>query len=261
MLVCQAEPSLTKLVLCFSVSPGVSVVENTARKHSLQKHRDFTDTLRVESRSLPYKLLSAAHLSLLMFDVEGFILVGGLSRRMGRDKALLDFGGQSLLERISGELSAFSSEVSLVGARQIYSSFKNVADIHHQWGALGGIHAALAATKKDWAAVVACDLPFVTRELLERLGTFVNQMTDAVVPIQPDGRPQPVCALYRTSRCLPEIEKLIAAGEHTPRVLLASVQTRFVDFVEIQDLPGADKFFFNVNTPGDLKNAQAMASQ
>jgi molybdopterin-guanine dinucleotide biosynthesis protein A len=195
-----------------------------------------------------------------MFDVEGFILVGGASRRMGRDKALLDFGGQPLVERIAHELSTLASAVSLVGAREARASFKNVPDIYRQWGALGGIHAALTAAKTDWAAVVACDLPFVTGELFERLTTFVNNTTDAVVPIQADGRPQPVCALYRVAKCLPEIEKVVAAGEHTPQALLAKVRTRFIDFAELSDLPAADHFFFNVNRPEDLKKAQDILS-
>jgi len=195
---------------------------------------------------------------MLMFDVEGFILVGGASRRMGRDKALLDFGGQTFVERIASELSTVASTVSLVGARQAYSSFKNVSDIHQQWGALGGIHAALMAAKTEWAVIVACDLPFVTSGLVERLTTFISDTADAVVPIQPDGRPQPVCALYRRTTCLPEIERLVAAGEHTPRALLAKVRTRYVEFVEISDLPAAEHFFFNVNRPEDLEKAQAM---
>jgi molybdopterin-guanine dinucleotide biosynthesis protein A len=196
-----------------------------------------------------------------MFDVQGFILVGGASQRMGRDKALLDFGGQPMLERIAGELSAVASAVSLVGARQLNPSFENVPDVHQQWGALGGIHAALAAARTDWAAVVACDLPFVTSELFERLATFANNRTDAVVPIQADGRPQPVCALYRAVTCLPEIERLVAVGEHTPRALLATVHARYVDFAQLRDLPGAENFFFNVNTQEDLQKAQAILSR
>ncbi len=179
---------------------------------------------------------------------------------MGRDKALLDVGGQPLLERIGGELGGIVSEVSLVGARQTYASFKNVPDVYQQWGALGGIHAALMAARTDWAAVVACDLPFVTSELFERLATFVNRFTDAVVPIQADDRPQPVCALYRRTTCLPEIEKLVEAGEHTPRALLTQVRTRYVQFVEISDLPAAEHLFFNVNTPEDLEKADAILS-
>ena len=175
---------------------------------------------------------------------------------MGRDKALLDVGGQPLLGRIAGELSAVASAVSLVGARQPYSSLKNVPDVHQHWGALGGIHAALMAAKTDWAAVVACDLPFVTSELFERLATFASHTVDTVVPVQADGRPQPVCALYRRMTCLPEIEMLVTTGEHTPRALLANVRTRYVQFSEIRDLPGAEHFFFNVNTPEELERAR-----
>jgi molybdopterin-guanine dinucleotide biosynthesis protein A len=195
-----------------------------------------------------------------MFDVEGFILVGGASRRMGRDKALLDFAGQPLIERIARELSAVVSTVSLVGARQPYGAFKNVPDVYQEWGALGGIHAALMAAKTDWTAVVACDLPFVTGELFERLVTFRNDMTGAIVPIQADGRPQPVCGLYRAATCLPEIERLVTAGEHTPRALLANVRTRYVQFEEICDLPAAEHFFINLNRPEDLEKAQALLS-
>jgi len=166
-----------------------------------------------------------------------------------------------MLERIAGELSAVASAVSLVGARQLNPSFENVPDVHQQWGALGGIHAALAAARTDWAAVVACDLPFVTSELFERLATFANNRTDAVVPIQADGRPQPVCALYRAVTCLPEIERLVAVGEHTPRALLATVHARYVDFAQLRDLPGAENFFFNVNTQEDLQKAQAILSR
>src|SRR4030095_7853744 len=131
-----------------------------------------------------------------MFDVEGFILVGGASRRMGRDKAQLLLDGRTFVQRIADGLSAVASSVSLVGAPQPSSRFKNVPDVHERWGALGGIHAALTADQTAWAIVVACDLPFVTSELFAALTNFADDTLDAVVPIQPDGRPQPVCALY-----------------------------------------------------------------
>ncbi len=77
--------------------------------------------------------------------------------------------------------------------------------------------------------------------------------------MQADGRPQPVCALYRVATCLPEIEKLIALGEHTPRALLTNVSTCFIDSVQLADLPAAENFFLNVNTPEDFEVAQAIA--
>lgn len=194
-----------------------------------------------------------------MFDVQGFILVGGRSRRMGQDKAHLSLGPQTVLARIATELST-AGPVMLVGARQTYGdvSAPNVPDVHPEWGALGGIHAALAAATSSWALVVACDLPFVTRELFGRLISMIGDSTDAIVPIQFDGRPQPVCALYRREQCLPEIEKLIGAGEHTPRTLLANVRTRYVRPEEFKDLRDSENFFLNLNTPEDFAQAQLL---
>ena len=193
-----------------------------------------------------------------MFDVQGFILVGGASRRMGQDKAQLRLGSETMIERIAGQLSAATASVTLVGGPPADGSQPTVPDIYEKWGALGGIHAALSAAKTDWLIVIACDLPFITRELLDRLKSFVDESFDSIVPMQPDGRPQPVCALYRREACLPEIETLIRAGEHTPRALLANVRTRYVQFAELSDLPGAKKFFLNLNTPADFERAKQL---
>ena len=119
-------------------------------------------------------------------------------------------------------------------------------------------NAALTAAVKEWVLIVACDLPFVTPKLFERLGSYFADDIDAIVPIQTDGRPQPLCALYRRASCLPETEKLIAAGEHTPRALLANVSTRRVHFDELKDLPGAQHFFLNLNAVDDLKAAKKL---
>ena len=165
----------------------------------------------------------------VMFDVEGFILVGGASRRMGSDKARLTLDGRTVLDRVAQELAAAVPSINLVGAREDYPvSLPNVADVHKEYGALGGIHAALSATSAAWILIVACDLPFVTSALFNRLKGFATASTDAVVPIQIDGRPQPVCGFYRPETCLPETERLISVGEHTPRALLANVRTRRV---------------------------------
>ena len=193
-----------------------------------------------------------------MFDVEGFILVGGASRRMGQDKAQLRLGANTVLQRIAAELAVAVCSVTLVGARQEYPDVQlpNVPDVHEKWGALGGIHAALSAAETDWIIVIACDLPFVTRQLFERLKSFVGRSADAIVPLEADGRPQPVCALSRRESCLPEIERLVSAGEHTPRALLAKVRTRYVQFPELSDLSGAENFFLNLNTPEDFEVAK-----
>ena len=192
-----------------------------------------------------------------MLDVEGFILVGGASSRMGSDKAQLSIAGQTGVELIAAALQPHVGAVRLVGSRQEarLSPLQNVPDLHERWGALGGIHAALDACQSTWAAIVACDLPLVTDELFARLGQFAKEPFDAVVPVQPDGRPQPLCAFYRRGNCLAATNRLIASDEHTPRALLASVPTRWVEFLELADLPNAEQFFLNVNTPADYERA------
>jgi len=200
-----------------------------------------------------------------MFDVEGFILVGGQSSRMGRDKAQLVFGTETGVKCIAAALGALTSRVRLVGAHsQDKSGLQNIADTLEHWGALGGIHAALAECEAEWAAIVACDLPFVTAELFTRLGRFTLRQEnpfDAIVPIQPDERPQPLCALYRRASCSAVVSQLISENEHKPRALLAKVRTRWVNFSEISDLAGAQEFFLNVNTPEDYKFARSIHNQ
>lgn len=193
-----------------------------------------------------------------MLEVEGFILVGGASSRMGTDKARLTLGGQNFVERIQAALASITNETSLVGtdARDAaWPQLSTILDVHVKWGALGGLHAALAACRAEWAAVVACDLPLVTGELFVRLASL-RENFDAVVPTQSDGRWQPLCALYRVAACRESAERLIIQGEHRPRALLDIVNTRRVAFDELSNLACAERFFINVNTPADYATAR-----
>jgi len=193
-----------------------------------------------------------------MFDVEGFILVGGQSSRMGTDKSQLVYGAQTGVEHIAAALRVLTPTVSLVGARREHPGFHNIPDTFERWGALGGIHAALGACTSQWAVIVACDLPLVTAVLFTRLWQFALQdedQFDAIVPIQPDERPQPLCAIYQRESCLIAASDLIAQDAHKPRALLARVRTRWVNFGEISDLPRAQDLFLNVNTPNDYERA------
>ncbi len=192
-----------------------------------------------------------------MDSIEGFILIGGQSRRMGTDKARLMLDGKSFVERIAADLSCITSSVTIVGGHTIAPKLKidlpAVPDVYAQWGALGGVHAALAACSAVWALIVACDFPFVTGELFARLA--IREGTEAVAPIQSDRIPQPLCALYRVKPCLGRADQLIKSGERKPLALLQSVQTRWLSFAELSDLEGADHFFDNINTPEDYARA------
>jgi molybdenum cofactor guanylyltransferase len=193
-----------------------------------------------------------------MLDTEGFILAGGLSSRMGEDKSRLRLGRRTFVEIAAGALAAISGRVSVVGSRAGVEShgLPVVLDLHEGLGAIGGLHAAFTACEAPWAAVVSCDLPFVTAELFERLASLRGDDLDAVAPVQEDGRPQPLCALYAPTRCLEAAERLIRTGERRPRALLQVVRTRWVPFAELSDLNGSDLFFKNVNTPADYEEAK-----
>ena len=189
-----------------------------------------------------------------MNDVEAFILAGGASSRMGTDKSQLLIDRQTFTERISETLLKLTDSVTLVGRQLDTSVLPSVPDVYPQWGALGGLHAALTACKRDWAIVAACDLPFVTADLFSFLAAL-RLDHEAVVPIQPDGRPQPLAALYRVDPCLQRATELIESGRRRPLDLLEAVKTRWVSFDEIRNLEQSERFFVNINTPSDYYEA------
>ena len=193
-----------------------------------------------------------------MLDVEGFILVGGASSRMGADKALLRLGGRTFVERAGAALTGVAASTRIVSSRPEHArlGLPVVEDVFRGAGALGGIHAALRACRAPWAAVVSCDLPFATGELLAHLASLREAGVEAVAPRQEDGRPQPLCAFYAREVCLTVAERMLRGDERRPRALLAEVRTRWVEFAELSGLTGAENFFLNVNTPHDLARAR-----
>lgn len=171
---------------------------------------------------------------------------------MGTDKAQLRIAQQTFAERIAGTLLKITDAVSIVGRHD--SRLPSVPDIYPKWGALGGLQAALSACKREWAIVVACDLPFVNTELFEFLaGQCMDH--DAVVPLQPDERPQPLAALYCIEPCRRVATEMIEQGRRRPLDLLAAVETRWVPFSEMRNLTQSESFFVNINTPEDYYEA------
>jgi molybdopterin-guanine dinucleotide biosynthesis protein A len=180
---------------------------------------------------------------------------------MGTDKAQLVLGGRTFVERIASALTAAANPITIVGANRAGNDgfslsgqmLAVVPDVVESWGALGGLHAALSSARADWAwpplEVVSVAPNFSAPGGLR--GDF-----DAVAPVQEDGRPQPLCSIYRTASSRSIIEKLIEAGERRPVTLLQSVRTRWVAFEELANLDGASRFFENVNTPEDYARAE-----
>ena len=182
-------------------------------------------------------------------DVTGVILAGGRSRRMGRDKATLEIGGQTLFERTLAMLQGIFSQVLIAGDRPDLATAQVpcVPDIY-PGSALGGLHAALKAAATPWVFVTPCDLPYPDEGLI-RLLLDHREGYEVVIPRTPQGL-EPVFALYHKT-CLPLMEEMLRRGDY--RIYDFYPQVR-VHYLEVQIL-SADwqRALLNLNTPQDLQ--------
>jgi molybdopterin-guanine dinucleotide biosynthesis protein A len=181
---------------------------------------------------------------------------------MGRDKASLEVGGMTLAERAVHALSAIANSVAVVGFP--VDGFRCVSDADRKAApraAVYGLEASLADSRSEWTAILACDLPFVTADLFRSmLATAESDSADAVVPLQPDGRLQPLAAVYRTAPCRRAIDAAIAHGELRLAWLVRTIRHRALQPAEYSELSGSDLFFLNVNTLDDLAAARRIAA-
>lgn len=192
---------------------------------------------------------------------ESFILAGGRSSRMKHNKAFLKLGDRTFLEHSIYALKKINSnKISVVIAENSdkFTNYSVITDIYKDRGTLGGIHSALAHCKEKFALIIACDYPFVSVSLLNYL-LGIAKINDAncVAPIQRDGIIQPLCAVYKTEKCLKILSAILDESLETPsaRDFIKMLDTKFVEYEQIADLPNAENFFFNVNTPEDFEKA------
>src|SRR5262245_38789997 len=174
---------------------------------------------------------------------------------MGTDKAWLDLNGVSMIERVIAALSGAVATVSIVANTPEFArlGLPTFSDAFAGRGPLEGIRTALSNSRSSRVVLVACDLPFVTSELFKFLLT-VSVNHQATIPIGPDGKLEPTCAVYDT-RALPVLNNILASGVRKISDLFDRVPTRFVPFNEISRLSGAGLFFENINTPEDYSRA------
>jgi len=133
---------------------------------------------------------------------------------MGRDKALLEIGGQTLLARAVELLQSIVFPVSIIGDRESYRNFgaPKIPDSVPDSGPVGGIVTALAHSNSEWSLVIGCDMPHITQRFLEFLCEHALRASaeiQAIVPESPRGL-EPLCAVYRTASSV-TFEAAIAA--------------------------------------------------
>jgi molybdenum cofactor guanylyltransferase len=187
-------------------------------------------------------------------DLAAFVLAGGKSTRMGRDKAFIEYEGRTLVARTLELAYAISGDVQIVGSRDKFAGLAAVVeDKFHDCGPLGGIHAALRSSSRDLNLMLAVDMPLVSEVFLRYLIEEARHAPGAsvVVPRQ-CGLWQPLCAVYRREFA-DDAEAALVAGHNRIDLLFNGPRIHIIEEKETRLAGFDDDIFFNLNTPGDLE--------
>lgn len=183
------------------------------------------------------------------------ILTGGASRRMGRDKAMLPWNGetmmQSLINKYGKSLGPVAVSVNEPG-RFAFQGAAELVDEYPNMGPLNGIVSGFEHSDEELMLLTGTDLPFGESGLAERLCELMGS-ADACVMRRGVKGMEPLFAIYRRS-CLLPAKSCLAAGKKSFRDLFAHISVRYV---QPEELPGfdLDKILMNVNTPEEYRKA------
>jgi molybdopterin-guanine dinucleotide biosynthesis protein A len=194
-------------------------------------------------------------------DLTAFVLAGGKSTRMGKDKAFLELKGRILLARALELAAGVAEDVRIVGDPRKFAAFGTVIeDIYRERGPLGGIHAALKSSSTELNLMLAVDLPFMQSNFLKYLISVARETRAWVtVPRASDGL-QPLCAVYR--REFAKIaEQSLAQGKNKIDALFAEVDTKILGPEEVSEAGFSAKMFRNLNTPEEFDEAAMLTNQ
>ena len=198
-------------------------------------------------------------------NISAVVLAGGLSRRLGRDKAFEPIGNLPLIQRVLSQVSQISRhtivvandkkrETQLSGLDGIRISIDKYPDT----GSLGGIFTGIHASTTDWTFVVACDMPFLNIKLIRYIMSL-KEGYDAVVPVI-DGRPEPIHSIY-SKDCLAHIEEKITNNELKITGFFDKISVRYVNESAINEFDPDHLSFLNVNNEEDLEKAINIANR
>jgi molybdopterin-guanine dinucleotide biosynthesis protein A len=189
-------------------------------------------------------------------DLTGFVLAGGKSTRMGRDKAVLSLNGRTLLETALAAARSAAREVFILGPSRLYGGYgPTIADIFPGCGPLGGIHAALKHATTELNLVIAVDTPFLSSPLLAYLGERARASGAMVTAPEINGYPQPLCAIYSRD-FLPIAEQALGEGNYKIVPLFPRGRTTLIGESELLPFAFTAEMFENLNTPEDLERAR-----
>jgi molybdenum cofactor guanylyltransferase len=190
-------------------------------------------------------------------QISAFILAGGESSRMGRDKARLELGGMPLILRTARLVESVAGAPAIIGNPDAHRTL-GLRVIPDDWpgaGPLGGIATALRAAPAPWNLIVATDLPYLTREWLEYLvARALASRADAVVPMNAAGA-EPMCAMYHR-RAEPSIRAALERGTRKVTDGLLGILVETITPAEWKRFDSEGLLFKNMNSPEDYEEAR-----
>jgi molybdopterin-guanine dinucleotide biosynthesis protein A len=191
-------------------------------------------------------------------DLTVFVLAGGKSTRMGTDKAFVEYEGRTLLARALDLARSITSEVRVVGSGEKFARFAPVVeDVFPDCGPLGGIHAALGASRTELNLMMAVDTPFISLAFLQYLISQAESAPDATVVVpRGDGGWQPLCAIYRR-KFAGAAESALRTGRNRIDRLFDQVRTRVIEQEELEGAGFSSAMFCNMNTPEEISKAHS----
>jgi molybdenum cofactor guanylyltransferase len=190
-------------------------------------------------------------------QIAGFILAGGESSRMGRDKALLELGGIPVLVRTARLVESVAGHASVISNADAYRKL-GLSLIGDDWpgaGPLGGIATAVRVSPTPWSLVVACDLPYLQKAWLDYLvARALSSTADAVVPMNAC-RLEPLSAMYH-KRSEPAIRAALEQGARKLTETLKELRLETIEPTEWKGFDSEGLLFKNMNSPDDYEEAR-----
>jgi molybdopterin-guanine dinucleotide biosynthesis protein A len=191
--------------------------------------------------------------------ITGVIQAGGRSTRMGgAPKALMELGGRRIVERVVAAVAPVVDDLLVVtNTPDLYDflGLPMVGDVFPDHGSLGGIYSGLMAAPGDAAFTVACDMPFLTPEVV-RLVVALAGEADVVIPRTGD-QLETLHASY-AKRCLPHIEERLRSGRLKIVGFFDAVRVLEIPEASVRSLADPAVVFMNVNTPDELERAREL---
>ncbi len=190
------------------------------------------------------------------------ILAGGAGRRIGSEKAFLEFFGSSMIERTVEIVAEVVDEVVVVARDEkqlsrlepLVPGARLTFDQIHGFGPVAGLATGMAEAEGERALAVACDLPFLNPDVLELLFDLAEEY-DAAIPVKEGGLIEPLHAVYRADTMARACEDALARGMSRIRDPLVGLSVRSVNVELFRPLDPELLSLFNLNTEEDLAEA------